>query len=84
MGCGEARTRRALGAAALLLYSAAATAQEGAHFKRWNSVSGSTINDMMADPDYHTQLDTPDVDQFLDGANDFWETARNVCNQCAS
>jgi len=79
--------------------------------KGWYSISGGTINEMLADPDYHTQLvsaflslfsrfsriflsflshfshfyqDTPDIYEILDATSDFWETAINVCDSCAS
>ena len=56
--------------------------QAGFQYLRWNNIQGSTVEQMLADPEY------------LDGSyrhrarreivNDFFEGGRNVCNNCGS
>jgi hypothetical protein len=51
----------------------------GATYRRWNSVEGSSMDELLADPDFVNVAPT-----FQNVILDFFETPRNVCEDCAS
>eukprot|EP01043_Picozoa_sp_COSAG02_P062997 COSAG02_NODE_8822_length_2432_cov_1.421775_1_plen_283_part_10 len=58
-----------------------AAATPGAMYRMWLGVEGGTIEELLADPDYLDNTDSPSSQQIL---TEFFEGPNNVCDNCAT
>lgn len=58
-----------------------AAANPGAMYRMWLNVEGTSLDELLADPDYLDNTDNPSSQQIL---TEFFEGPNNVCDNCAT